>query len=67
MARMSKLFTFLENLHVDNEIKIYNESEDLVFEGKVGGVPQRISNKSSVILGSVVNNGSFIKLTIKTR
>lgn len=62
---MSKLFTFLENFDVDNSIRIYNESGVLLFEGKVGDVPQRISNMMSVIRGTVVNHGDFLAVKVK--
>ncbi len=67
VCEMSKLFTFLENLDTENEIKIYDESDLLLFEGKAGNVPQRITNTASVIGESVINAGSYIKLTIKLR
>ncbi len=62
---MSKLFTFLENFDTENNIKIYDESGELLYEGKMGDVPQRISNKMSVIRGTVVNNGSYLTVKVK--
>lgn len=62
---MSKLFTFLENFDTENNIKIYDESEELLFEGKMGDVPQRISNMMSVIRGTVMNNGDYITVKVK--
>lgn len=62
---MSKLFTFLENFDTENNIKIYDESGELLFEGKMGDVPQRISNMMSVIRGTVMNNGDYITVKVK--
>ncbi len=62
---MSKLFTFLENFDTENNIKIYDESGELLYEGKMGAVPQRISNMMSVIRGTVVNNGSYLTVKVK--
>ena len=62
---MNKLFTFLENFDTENYIKIYDESGALIFDGKMGDVPQRISNMMSVIRGTVVNNRDY--LTVKVQ
>lgn len=62
---MSKLFTFLENFDTENNIKIYDESGELLYEGKMGDVPQRISNMMSVIRGTVVNKGSYLTVKVK--
>ena len=62
---MSKLFTFLENFDTENNIKIYDESGELLYEGKMGDVPQRISNMMSVIRGTVMNNGSYLSVKVK--
>ena len=62
---MSKLFTFLENFDTENNIKIYDEADSLIFEGKMGDVPQRISNMMSVIRGTVVNKGDFLIVKVK--
>ena len=62
---MSKLFTFLENFDVENSIKIYDESGILLFDGKIGDVPQRIANMMSVIRGTVVNEGRFLSIQVK--
>lgn len=61
----SKLFTFLENFDTENSIKIYDESDSLLFDGKIGDVPQRISNMMSVIRGTVVNHGSYLTIKVK--
>ena len=62
---MSKLFTFLENFDTENYIKIYDESGELIFDGKMGDVPQRISNMMSVIRGTVVNNRDYLTVKVK--
>ena len=62
---MSKLFTFLENFDVENAVKIYDENDKLIFDGKVGDVPQRISNMMSVIRGTVMNEGAFIRIMVR--
>ena len=62
---MSKLFTFLENFDTENNIKIYDESDNLLFDGKIGDVPQRISNMMSVIRGTVVNHGTYLTVKVK--
>lgn len=62
---MSKLFTFLENFDTENSIKIFDEAENLLFEGKMGDVPQRISNMMSIIRGTVVNAGEYLIVKVK--
>ena len=61
---MSKLFTFLENFDVDNLIKIY-EDGNLIFDGKMGDVPQRITNMMSVIRGTAKWKGSYLEVSVK--
>jgi len=62
---MSKLFTFLENFDTENNIKIYDESNNILFEGKIGDVPQRITNMMNVVRGTVVNHGKYLTLNVK--
>ena len=62
---MSKLFTFLENFDTENYIKIYDESGSLLFDGKIGDVPQRVSNMMTVIRGTVVNSGGYLTIRVK--
>ncbi len=62
---MNKLFTFLENFETETIIKIYDESDKLTFEGKVGDVPQRITNMMSVIRGTAVNHGGYIAIKVE--
>ena len=61
---MSKLFTFLENFDVENLSKIY-EDGNLIFEGKMGDVPQRITNMMSVIRGTAKWKGEYLEVTVK--
>lgn len=61
---MSKLFTFLENFDVDNLIKIY-EDGNLIFDGKMGDVPQRITNMMSVIRGTAKWKGGYLEVSVK--
>jgi len=63
--KMSKLFTFLENFDTATMIKIYDDSEQLLFDGEIGDVPQKISNMMSVIRGTVVNKDSYLILKVK--
>ena len=62
---MSTLFTFFVIFDTENNIKIYDESGELLYEGKMGDVPQRISNMMSVIRGTVVNKGSYLTVKVK--
>ena len=62
---MSTLFTFLENFDTENYIKIYDESGSLLFDGKIGDVPQRISNMMTVIRGTLVNSGGYWTIRVK--
>ena len=61
---MSKLFTFLENFHVDNLIKIY-ENGELIYKGKMVDVPQRITNMTSVVRGTAKWNGEYLEVAVK--
>ncbi len=61
---MSKLFTFLENFDVDNLIRIY-EDGNLIFEGQMGDVPQRITNMMSVIRGTAKWKGNYLEVLVK--
>ena len=61
---MSELFTFLENFKTDSKIKIYDETGSLLFDGKIGDVPQKISNKMSVIKETVEIMGSCIYVKV---
>ena len=61
---MSKLFTFLENFDVDILIKIY-EDGSLIFDGKMGDVPQRITNMMSVIRGTAKWKGDYLEVSVK--
>jgi len=62
---MSRLFTFLENFDISNKIRIYDENDQLLFEGEMGDVPQKITNMMSVIRGTAIWTGEY--LTVKVR
>lgn len=62
---MSKLFTFLENFDIENNIKIVDEKQNVLFEGQIGDVPQKISNQMSVVRGTVKNMGNLILIIAK--
>lgn len=62
---MSKLFTFLENFDVSNFIKILDENNNLLFEGQIGDVPQKITNMTSVIRGTAIWRGQFLEVKVK--
>ncbi|MBR1633810.1 MAG: hypothetical protein IJ682_01970 [Lachnospiraceae bacterium] len=62
---MSKLFTFLENFDIENNIKIIDEKQNVLFEGQIGDVPQKISNQMSVVRGTVKNMGDLILIIAK--
>ena len=61
----SSLFTFLECFDIENFIKIFDESGALIYDGKVGDVPQRITNMKSVVSGTVVNKGTHLVVKVK--
>ncbi len=61
---MSKLFTFLENFDVSNLIKIY-EDGNLIYEGQMGDVPQRITNMMSVVRGTAKWKGEYLEVAVK--
>ena len=60
----SNLFSFLENFDTENYVKIYDET-NIIYDGVVGDVPQRVSSKREVVKCSVKNRGSFISITVK--
>ncbi len=62
---MSKLFTFLEKFDIENNIKIIDEKQNVLFEGQIGDVPQKISNQMSVVRGTVKNMGDLILIIAK--
>ena len=62
---MSKLFTFLENFDISNRIKIYDENDNLLFEGEMGDVPQKITNMMSVIRGTAIWKGDHLTVKVK--
>ena len=62
---MSRLFTFLENFDIENNIKIIDEKQNVLFEGQSGDVPQKIGNQMSVVRGTVKNMGDLILIIAK--
>ncbi|MBR1628126.1 MAG: hypothetical protein IJ679_02520 [Lachnospiraceae bacterium] len=62
---MSKLFTFLENFDVSNNIKILDVDGNVVFDGVMGDVPQRVTNQMSVIRGTAIWRGSYLEVKVK--
>ena len=61
---MSKLFTFLENFDVSNLIKIY-EGGNLIYEGQMGDVPQRMTNMMSGVRGTAKWKGEYLEVAVK--
>ena len=62
---MSQLFTILENFDIHNQIKIYDEEGDLIFEGEMGDVPQKITNMMSVIRGTALRRSNYLEMKVK--
>lgn len=62
---MSKLFTFLENFDVTNLIKIYDENYNLIYDGEMGNVPQKITNTTSVIRGTAIWKGNYLEVRVR--
>ena len=55
----------MENFDISNKIRIYDENDQLLFEGEMGDVPQKITNMMSVIRGTAIWTGEY--LTVKVR
>ena len=62
---MSGLFTFLENFDTATIIRILDESDEQIYEGEAGDVPQRISNMLTVVKGTVINANGIIIIKVK--
>ena len=62
---MSKLFTFLENFDISNKIKIYDVDGNLIFDGLMGDVPQRMTNLMSVVRGTAIWRGDYLEVKVK--
>lgn len=62
---MGKLFTFLENFDIGNKIKIYDENHNLLFEGEMGDVPQKIKNRMSVIRGTAIWRKDYLEVKVR--
>ena len=62
---MSKLSAFFENFEMENNIKIYDKNDNLVFDGKMSDVPEEMKNMADIIIGSAKWNGRFLVLKVK--
>ncbi len=62
---MSKLFTFLENFEINNRIKIFDVDGNLIFEGLMRDVPQKVTNQMSVVRGTAVWKGDYLEVKVK--
>lgn len=61
---MSKLFTFLENFDTENLIIIFDKDGNELFNGKMGDVPQRITNMMSVIRGTAIWKSDHLEVKV---
>lgn len=64
-CKMIKLFNFLENIGIDNNIKILDESDNVLFDGKVGDVPLRVTHSRCVIKETVINHGEYLTVKVE--
>lgn len=64
--QITSLFYFLENFDIENNLEIMDEEGVVLFSGKVGDVPQRISNRRTVVPGSVINHGDYLSVKVTT-
>ena len=62
---MNRLFDFLEKFEISNLIKICDENDNLLFEGEMGDVPQKITNMMSVIRGTAKWTGDHLTVKVK--
>ncbi|MBO6108227.1 MAG: hypothetical protein J6P16_02355 [Eubacterium sp.] len=62
---MSKLFTFLENFDISNRIRIFDADGNVIYEGLMGDVPQKITNQMSVIRGTAIWKGDILEVKVK--
>ena len=62
---MSKLFPFLKNFDINNKIRILDVDGNLIFEGFMGDVPQKVTNQMSVIRGTAVWKGDYLEVKVK--
>lgn len=64
---MNDLFSFLEKFGVDNNIVIYDETDAILYDGKLGDVPQRVMNMARVIDGSANVEGDHLSVSIQKK
>lgn len=60
---MGKISAFLNNFDVSNLTKIYDQNDNVIFEGRIGEVPRKIMNMASIIKGTATfKNEHLIKV-----
>lgn len=58
-----KISAFLYNFDVSNLTKIYDQNDNVIFEGRIGEVPRKIMNMASIIKGTATfKNEHLIKV-----
>lgn len=62
---MGKFSAFLNNFDVSNLIKIYDQDDNVIFEGRIGEVPQTIMNTASVIKGTATFKNEHLVIKVK--
>lgn len=62
---ISELFSFLENFEITNKIRILDSEANVLFEGEMGDVPQKITNMMSVIRGTAIWKGEYLEVKVK--
>lgn len=62
---MGKFSAFLNNFDVSNLIKIYVQDDNVIFEGRIGEVPQTIMNMASVIKGTATFKNEHLVIKVK--
>ena len=62
---MGKFSAFSNNFDVSNLIKIYDQDDNVIFEGRIGEVPQTIMNMASVIKGTATFKNEHLVIKVK--
>ncbi len=62
---MSKLEAFLENFDMSCDIILIDESDNIVYQGKMAKITKDILNLSNVILGSVKVRNNCVEVKIR--
>lgn len=62
---MGKFSAFLNNFDVSNLIKIYDQDDNVIFEGRIGEVPQTIMNMASVIKRTATFKNEHLVIKVK--